>query len=104
MTFELGRYGIATLLMIGLATFLAAARLANRIRTTYPDLYDRVGRPSLSLEPRSMKEQWRFFCFIMRRDYNRLGDLQIRLLGDAIFFGSLICYGLILFGTRFNFK
>jgi hypothetical protein len=72
--------------LIGAAIFWATTKLVNQIRTHYPDLYDNVGRPSLLLsERRSIIEQWRFVRFLFRRDYNRLDDMKLTMLGDVFF-------------------
>jgi hypothetical protein len=94
---DLLRYGLGLVFLIGAATFLATIMLVNHIRSNYPNLYNNIGRPTFL--PLSTIDQWRFVRFIIRRDYSRVGDRRLALLGDVILFGGLINIILIILGA-----
>jgi hypothetical protein len=96
------RYAIVLMLLIGMTYTFAGYFMVDEIRTIHPDLYDEIARPTQNIV-RSVKQEWRFFIFLLSRKYASIDSRKIRLLGDIVWLCSIANWFLLLYLLLFHF-
>ena len=102
------RYTIVLMLLIGITYTFAGYFMVDEIRTSHPDLYDEICTPTQNIV-RSIKQDCRFFMFLLSREYASIDSRKIRLLGNIVWLCSvanlfLLCYLLLFHFHEFDVR
>jgi len=76
-------YALGAMLFIAAIGSYATHTMNKELKIHYPNLYNDLGRPAL-FAWRSIRDQWRFFRFLIHREYISLAHKKIKRLGDVV--------------------
>jgi hypothetical protein len=89
-------------LLIGVIYQITGNLMTKEIRENYPDLYKEIGRPA-QIGNLSIKQEWRFFTFLLTRKYASIESRRIRLLGDIAWLCGVANFLLLACLVLFHF-
>ena len=83
-------FGIAGLLLNAVVGAYASRKMMKGIEKHYPSLLNTIGRPDFFAEV-SIRDQWRFHKFILRREYNSIPNQKIKRFGNITLLCDCMC-------------
>ena len=84
---------LIAMLYVGPSYFTRLRQFINRLESHHEAVFDRLGRPGLSLTALRTRNSWSTVWFVARKEYRRLDDDEIVRIGDAVWLRLMLWVG-----------
>ena len=75
---------LLAMLYVGPSYFRRLGQFISRLESDHEEVFERLGRPGLSLTKLKMGNSWSTVWFVARKEYRSLDDDEIVRIGDSV--------------------